>query len=85
MYEVRRTMYDLGSERALRGEAEQMRAGCLGAVIGGGSKGAGADGVCPCTKYEVRCTIWGVRARCAGRRRLAAPMYDFRFTIIGIP
>ena len=56
---VRSTMYDvrLQSSRALRGEAELGRAGCPRAVIGRGYKGAGADGVCLCTIFDVRCTI----------------------------
>ena len=66
MYDVGCTMYDLGSERALRGNlAKLKRRPSYETVIGGGSKGAEADGVCPCTKYDVRCTIWGVRAHCA--------------------
>ena len=55
MYEVRRTMYDLGSSRALRGNlAKLKRRPSYETVIGDGSKGAGADGVCPCTIYDVR-------------------------------
>ena len=72
---VRCTTYDvrLPNLRALRGEAEPGRTGCLGAVIGHSYKGAGAlDGRRglpmydvrrrrrerrPCTMYDVRCTI----------------------------
>ena len=42
-----------------------MRTGCRETMRERGSKGAGADGVCPCTMYDVRCTIWEVRAHCA--------------------
>ena len=69
MYDVRRTMYDLGNSRALRGDAERVRTGCPRAVIGRSYKAAGgggawrrlctteADKVCLCTMYDVRCTI----------------------------
>ena len=41
MYEVRGTMYDLESSRALRGDAKLGRTGCPEAVIGRSYKGAG--------------------------------------------
>ncbi len=44
MYDVRRTMYDLQSLRALRGTAKQERAECDKAVRGRSYKGAGALG-----------------------------------------
>ena len=43
--------------RVARDLAEQVRAGCRETMRERGSKGAGADGVCPCTMYDVRCTI----------------------------
>ena len=68
---VRCTTYDvrLPNSRALRGAAEQVRAGCPKAVIGRGYKGAGRGQTGTLPMYEVR------------RRRLAAPMYDVRFSM----
>ena len=69
MYEVRCTMYDCDVRRLRRGDAEQVRTECLGAMIGRGYKATEADGVCLCTMDDVR------------RRRLAAPMYEVRCTM----
>ena len=41
MYDVRWTMYDLRNSRALREDAEWMRAGCCEAVRGRSYKGTG--------------------------------------------
>ena len=55
-------MYDVrfgNLARLRRGNfAKQERAGCHGTVRGRNYKGTGADGVCLCTIYDVRCTIW---------------------------
>ena len=68
MYEVRCTMYDLGSSRAcariLRSRSERdMMESCAGVV----RKGRGGETP---PMYEVRCTMYdcGIRARCAGRQ-----------------
>ena len=65
-------MYDLGSSRA-------VRRGFGGADAGGGieERRAGvvrkrrwrrpvAGGACLCTMYDLRCTIWGIRALARG-------------------
>ena len=69
------TMYDVrfgNLARLRRGNfAKQERAGCHGTVCADViTKGRGhlavpmydeADGVCPCTMYDVRCTMYDVR------------------------
>ena len=68
MYDLRWTMDDLESERAGgAGIAKQQQRWwakqCLRTVR---KAGAVADGVCLCTIYDGRCTIWKVSARGAG-------------------
>ena len=81
MYEVRCTMYDLGSERALRGGAEQRRRLSYEAVIGRGYKGAGGGG----DAAYVRCTIakFARVARGNSASRFAT-VYDRRFGNLGL-
>ena len=59
MYDVRGTMYDLGSLRALRGEAERVRAGCRQTVHGRSYRGTGdGGGRRGLPMYDVRGTMY---------------------------
>ena len=70
MYDVRCTIAIFA--RVARGGAELERAECDKAMRERSYKasGAGADGVCLCTRYDVRCTIWEFSARGAGGAEL---------------